>query len=104
MKRLFVVLLFVFLSSVIMPQTARWSIDKANQWYNAQGWIAGANFLPSSAINQLEMWQEETYDPVTIDRELGWAEGIGFNTVRVYLHDIAWNVDSRGFKKRIDDF
>ncbi len=46
-------------------------------------WPVGCNFIPSTAINQLEMWQKDTYDPNTIDRELGWAEQIGFNTVRV---------------------
>ena len=40
-------------------------------------WGFGANFYPSTAINQLEMWQEDTFDPETIDRELGFAEKIG---------------------------
>ena len=63
----------------------RWSREKAAEWYKKHDWISGANFIPSTAINQLEMWQEETFDPETIDRELGYAEGIGFNTMRVYL-------------------
>jgi hypothetical protein len=49
------------------------------------------------------MWQAETYDPATIDRELGWAEGLGFNTLRVYLHDLVWRDDADGFAARIDD-
>jgi hypothetical protein len=64
-------------------------------------WLVGCNFIPSNAVNQLEMWQEGTFDPVTIERELGWAAGIGFNTVRVYLHDLAYQVDPAGFKDRI---
>lgn len=40
-------------------------------------WYFGANFIPSTAINQLEMWQKETFDPTTIDRELGFARKIG---------------------------
>jgi len=82
----------------------RWSIEKANDWYSRQPWLVGCNFIPSNAINQLEMWQAETFDPLTIDRELGWAEGIGFNTIRTYLHDLAWVIDIDGFKQRIDQF
>jgi hypothetical protein len=81
-----------------------WSVEKANAWYSQHKWINGADFLPSTAINQLEMWQAETFDPVTIDRELGWAEDIGFNTMRVYLHSVAWKQDAEGFKKRMDQF
>jgi hypothetical protein len=76
----------------------------ANDWYARQPWLVGCNFIPSSAINQLEMWQAETFDPATIERELAWAAGIGFNTVRTYLHDLAWDVDANGFKRRIDCF
>jgi hypothetical protein len=57
-----------------------------------------------SAINQLEMWQEATFAPEEIDRELGWAEAIGMNTMRVFLHDLLWEQDAVGFRKRIDQF
>ncbi len=67
-------------------------------------WLRGANFIPSTAINQLEFWQEETFDPETIDRELGWAEKTGFNCMRVYLHHLAWEVDKPGFKNRINEY
>ena len=50
------------------------------------------------------MWQEETYDPATIDRELGMAEDLGFNTIRVFLNYVVWQADRLGLKKRIDDF
>jgi endo-1,4-beta-mannosidase len=79
-------------------------MDKASQWYDNLPWLVGCNFIPSSAINQLEMWQAGTFDPGRIDRELGWAADIGFNTIRVYLHDLAWEVDAEGFKGRIDQF
>lgn len=86
------------------PQQAGkvWSVEKANDWYTQQQWISGANFLPSTAINQLEMWQAESFDPVTIDRELEWAHNIGFNTMRVFLHSIAWKSDPEGFNNRVD--
>ena len=81
-----------------------WSVERANDWYKEQKWITGANFIPSTAINQLEMWQATTFDSVTIDRELGWAGSIGFNTMRVYLHNIAWKIDSGGFKRRMNTY
>jgi len=81
-----------------------WTIDKAKQWYANQPWLVGCNFIPSTAINQLEMWQADTFDPETIDRELGWAADIGFNVVRTYLHDLVWEADPEGFNNRIDRF
>ena len=50
------------------------------------------------------MWQAATFSPKRIDTELGWAESIGMNTMRVFLHDLLWKQDSDGFKKRIDTF
>jgi hypothetical protein len=82
----------------------RWTAKRANDWYKNQPWLVGCNFIPSNAINQLEMWQAATFDPGTIDRELGWAASIGMNCVRVYLHDLAWETDAAGFKARVDRF
>lgn len=82
----------------------RWSKEAINEWYEQIPWPVGCNFIPSTAINQLEMWQNDTYDPKTIDRELAWAEAIGFNTIRVYLHDLAWRENSELFKENISDF
>lgn len=83
---------------------ATWSKEKAANWYSKQPWLVGANFLPSTAINELEMWQAATFDTATIDRELKWASSIGMNTMRVFLHDLAWQQDPAGFKKRIEIF
>jgi len=82
----------------------RWTAERANNWYAQQPWLVGANFVPSTAINQLEMWQAETFDPATIDRELGYAQQIGMNTMRVFLHDLAWREDSEGFYSRVDKY
>jgi hypothetical protein len=82
----------------------KWSIEKANQWYRSQPWLRGCNFIPSTAINQLEMWQADTFDPQTIDRELGWAADLGFNVMRVYLYDLVWHQDAAGFKARINQY
>ena len=83
-------------------ETARWIEAKANQWYDEQRWLVGANFLPTDAINQFEMWQADTFNPAEIDKEFGYAEGIGMNTMRIFLHDQLWAQDPEGFKKRIN--
>ncbi|MGO1597830.1 MAG: cellulase family glycosylhydrolase [Sphingobacterium sp.] len=82
----------------------RWTEEQANDWYEQWGWLRGSNFTPSNAINQLEMWQAETFDPETIDRELGWAADIGMNCMRVYLHHAAWAADPEGFKTRVEQY
>ena len=82
----------------------RWSEPKANSWYARQPWLVGSNYVPQSAINQLEMWQETTFNPAEIDQELTWAEGMGMNTMRVFLHDLLWQQDAAGFQKRISEF
>lgn len=85
-------------------QGAVWSIEKASKWGEEIPWLRGANFNPSTAVNQLETWQEESFDKETIDRELGWAAEIGFNCMRVYLHHLAWQVDREGFRERMDQY
>jgi len=85
-------------------RTARWTEQKANAWYAQQPWLVGSNYNSRSAINELEMWQEATFSPDQIDQELGWAESLGMNTMRVFLHDLLWQQDADGFKKRIDQF
>ena len=82
----------------------RWSQAMAAAWYARQPWLVGANYVPASAVNQLEMWQPETFDPERIDRELDWAQALGMNTMRVFLHDLLWQQDSEGFRQRVDRF
>jgi hypothetical protein len=103
----FVVSLLIVLicsAAALSQQTARWSEQKANAWYAQQPWLVGSNYVPKSAINQLEMWQEPTFDPAQIEKELTWAEAMGMNTMRVFLHDLLWQQDAAGFQKRIDQF
>jgi cellulase (glycosyl hydrolase family 5) len=106
-KLIFAILAFATISicaSAVRGQDARWSEQKANAWYAQQPWLVGSNYIPKSAINELEMWQADTFDADQIDRELGWAEAMGMNTMRVFLHDLLWQQDSAGFTKRIDRF
>src|SRR5215469_16784165 len=99
---------FALLTAVLLAlpvvACARWSAQAANAWYARQPWLIGANYIPASAINPLEMWQADTFDPGRIDTELGWAEAIGMNTMRVFLHDLLWQQDASGFTQRIDTF
>jgi hypothetical protein len=92
------------LLSIAQTSPSVWPASKANTWYAAHPWINGADFIPSTAVNQLEMWQADTFDSKTIDRELGYAEGIGFNTMRVFLHSMAWQQDPKGFKSRVNEY
>src|ERR1700716_955006 len=91
-------------TSAAYAQTSRWSEQKANAWYAQQPWLVGSNYVPKSAINELEMWQEATFNPEEIDKEFTWAEAMGMNTMRVFLHDLLWQQDAAGFQKRIDRF
>lgn len=92
-------------AAAIAGSDARWSPEKAADWYAAQPWLVGSNYTNSTAINQLEMFQADTFDPETIDLELGWAhDKFGMNTMRVYLHDLLWKQDPEGFKDRLDQF
>ena len=86
------------------PIGTRWSEAKAWEWQKEQGWMAGANFNPSTAINQLEFFQESTFDRETIDSELAWSAELGMKIHRVYLHNLLWDQDSLGFLSRVDEF
>jgi hypothetical protein len=97
-------LVLLTLASLAVAQPGRWSEAKANEWYKAQPWLVGANYNPASAINELEMWQADTFNPQEIDKELAWAAAIGMNTMRVFLHDLLWDADREGYRRRIDQF
>jgi hypothetical protein len=101
------VLLMVLAGAAFSPAALarpRWSEQAAQTWYGKQPWLVGSNYIPASAINQLEMWQADTFDPHRIDLELGWAESLGMNTMRVFLHDLLWQQDPHGFARRIDSY
>jgi hypothetical protein len=89
-----------------LPADARamWSKDEANRWYGGQPWLVGANYTNRSAINQFEMWQADTFNPQQIDQELGWAQAMGMNVMRVYLHNMLWENDAAGLKRRMGQF
>jgi hypothetical protein len=91
-------------AGVSQDPSGRWSEAQANEWYAKQPWPVGADYIPRDAINQLEMWQAATFNPQQIDQELGWAQAIGMNTMRVFLHDLLWQQDPAGFQQRMNTF
>jgi hypothetical protein len=106
-KTRLLVLLICSLVLALAPASApaaRWSEAKANDWYARQPWLVVSNYIPATAINELEMWQADTFDPKTIDKELGWAEDLGMTTMRVFLHDLPWQQDAAGYRGRINQF
>jgi hypothetical protein len=111
MKTLKILIAFVLLFLIGCNQQSEkkvtggvWTLEKANAWQEKTGWLSGCNFLPSTAVNSLEFWQKETFDPITIDRELGFAEDLGFNIMRVWLSSLTWKNDPEGFKERINQY
>lgn len=110
MKRLTLVVPFIVFTLILISclqrssNGPRWSTDQAQTWAEQAGWLVGCNFTPNTAINSIEFWQEDTFDPETINRELGWAEGIGFNAIRVYLHYLVWVRNPTAFKERMEQF
>jgi Cellulase (glycosyl hydrolase family 5) len=104
-KKIFGILSVLFLSATTASaQNPRWTESQSTAWYATQPWRVGSNYIPSTAINELEMWQADTFDPQRIDLELGWAESLGLNTMRVFLHDLLWQQDPKGFTLRIEKF
>ena len=89
-------------NNIMDKKDLRWSEERINRWYENQPWLVGANFITSSSINQLEFWQEETFNQELIDKELELSASIGMNAHRVYLHDLLWEQDSLGFLNRIN--
>ena len=110
MKNIFLLLTTLILlctqcqETIKQPIAQRWSEEKAWEWHRYQGWMAGTNFNPSTAINQLEFFQAETFDLETIDKELSWSAELGMKLHRVYLHNLLWEQDSLGFLSRLDSY
>ncbi len=86
------------------PPVGLWPKERAAEWQEAQPWLVGCNFLPSTAVNDIEMWRRETFDPATIERELGWARSLGFNSVRVFVNAVVWEADADGLRQRFGEF
>jgi cellulase (glycosyl hydrolase family 5) len=97
-----VFVLFFAVSTQADAARQRWTEEQAWSYMRGQTWPLGSNFLPADAINQLEMFQAATFDAAEIDKEFGWAESAGMTTMRVFLHDLLWQQDARGFQERVN--
>jgi len=108
MKNLLILIGLVFVASSCIShekkENSQWTVVRANEWYAKEKWPVGTNFTPSNAINTIEMWDAETYDSATIDRELGWIKEMGFNTQRVNFHYLVWVRNPETFKMRVANF
>lgn len=97
-------MVFIFVASSLATARGRWTTNEAKAWYAHAGWVVGSNYLPATAVNDIEMWQTDTFDQATIDRELMLAENVGMNTMRVFLHHLVWEEDPGGLKARMAEF
>src|ERR1044072_6277122 len=104
LRRVSQVLSIILLLAFAALGQQKWTEQQARDWYAKQPWLLGSNYNPASAINQLEMWQAGSFDSKRIDLEVGGAESLGMNTMRVFLHDLLWQQDAEGFKRRLDQF
>ncbi len=64
--------------------------------------IRGANYVPSDAVSDTQQWAE--FDAGIVDRELGFAEGLGLNSVRVFLQYLVYEDDPTGMLARFETF
>src|SRR2546427_4319767 len=96
--------LFLVTVTTANAGSPRWSETAANAWYAKQPWLVGSDYIPADAINQLEMWQADPFDPRRIDAQLAWAESLGMKPMRAFLHGLPWQQDSPRFPKPIDTF
>ncbi|MCX8473179.1 MAG: hypothetical protein ORN85_05965 [Sediminibacterium sp.] len=96
-------LIFIFILCINFINAQQWSKEQAWQWYNNQPYLIGCNYTPAYACNEIEFWQQESFDTNAIEKELALCQKWGINTLRVYLHFLIWLNDST-YKKRIHSF
>ena len=66
--------------------------------------LFGPNYVSANCGSQLHFWSPEGFRPDIIDKELALAEELGINTLRVFLHDLHFKHDRKGFETRINEF
>ena len=96
--------ILISITSCSSNEQGQWSVDRINNWYSEVGEIKGFNYVPSTAVNDIDMWQESSFDPITISKELMLARESGYNSARVFLHYLVWKENSETFKNRINEF
>ena len=106
-KALTAAVLCLAAASATAGRTGPWTKEQAWKWYKEQPWIRGCNYMPASAANRMDMWQEFGSEArfEEMDRELALAASIGFNTVRVHLEENgfgAWYYEHDDFMKNFE--
>eukprot|EP01051_Picozoa_sp_SAG22_P024467 SAG22_NODE_6796_length_810_cov_1.315049_1_plen_215_part_01 len=93
-------LLLLLLPAPLRPAAAEAAAPApyANEWAD----VRGVNYVPSYSANPVQTWAD--YDEATVERELGYARGIGLNAVRVFMHMFVWKADRASFLARYDHF
>ena len=99
-----VVVVVALCARACVAQRGRWSESEAAAWYAGLPWLVGCNFIPSTAGNQLEMWQAASFDVAALERELDAARALGFTSNRVYLHHLLYQQDPQGLIARMEQF
>jgi plasmid stabilization system protein ParE len=56
------------------------------------------NYVPSNAVNATQMWLD--LDAPTIDRELGFAEELGLNSIRIFVQYLVHEDDAAALLER----
>ena len=95
---------FTIIFSIIKEISMIWPTEKANSWYKSKGWILGFNYVPSTAVNSTEMWQSESFDAPTMERELAAASQCGYNSCRVFLQYLVWKHEGDKFLANLECF
>ncbi|MBR3222995.1 MAG: cellulase family glycosylhydrolase [Kiritimatiellae bacterium] len=100
---------FLPFAAFAAPRTGPWTKEQAWKWYRAQPWMRGCNYMPASAANRVDQWQElgseERFKEV--ERELALAESIGFNTLRIIIEEqgfAVWYAEHDGFMERFERY
>ena len=71
--------ILVAVAMLAMPLFAErqgpWTKERAWEWYRAQPWIRGCNYMPASCANRVDQWQELGCEErfAEMDRELAVA-------------------------------
>ncbi|MBO4447252.1 MAG: hypothetical protein J5764_03905 [Bacteroidales bacterium] len=81
----------------------QWSERQARDWWALQEWPVGCCMVPGTCVNQYDIWQAETFDIASISTEFALCRSLGFNLVRIYLHEDLWFRNAAGFKERIGE-
>ncbi len=86
--------------------TERWSVQKAQAWYEAQPWIRGYNTYPSNCVNRIAMWQKYNHEAVIKQAryEFQLARDTGFNAVRMFIQFEVWLYEHDSFMANLEEY